>query len=778
MSDNHIKIPEIEPVIRYTANGVETEFAFPFPIFATEDITLTLDEAEQQSGFTIQGAGSTDGGSVIFTSAPAEGVSVVIERKLPLERMTDFLESGDFSARSLNNELDYLMASMQQVSKNQNAMLRFPKYELDARPQLPDTSARAGRALAFDEQGDPIVIPHGQSVEDPVYIPFGAGAVNRTLADKAREIVTPQDFGAKADGVHDDTQAIRKAIQALKSVVLPAGRYRITGSIELPDACRLRGRGEGATIIEAATQDFPAFIMQGNGAMVIDLSIEGAQCGVEISSDDQDCTFNLVQSVTIKEAQIGILIDAAGNAGRECAGNRIDRVTVQRPSVQGVVLRQSNPAALTPENTHFSMVNIVSDGQAMSGEGVLIDSAIGQTLFERSVVNVDGTATACIRLGDDATNVTLNDVHTISTLATPNIVLNAGSSHTVIYNLNAGSNGVVIDDASGGEYCCLFSDQFDRLKRLRVTQLSRDMDYLNTISISASTILPDDIGHVIVSGLTADITLTLPDATMMEGAIYRISRTDSTNYLCTITPVNGATIVLGNDGSHLALYSDGTQWLVRSQSRVIGRSFSYNGGGVFDVDMAADIYLLSPTAAGLTAILPAAATLGMKGRSITVKNENGGALLVTENGALGPDGAAQQLNNIGDSITVTSDGSKWLIVSDFTQNSGGGSSGFMLRTADITGSGTITLDTNYDFFVVNNSAGAVTLVLPDPTLNSNDGRMIWVKKTDTSSYKITFTDVNGNPVDGNPNYFLDDLNECFSFCAHNGTWRIAHLTFF
>ncbi|HEY0900796.1 MAG TPA: hypothetical protein VGD95_01605, partial [Micavibrio sp.] len=122
MTTEHIKMPAIVPVMRTLANGTQTIFAYPFPIFTAPDLKIYLNGAPQTSGYTISGAGDSDGGTVTFATAPVAGVVVTLERKIALERMTDFLEGGDFSARAINNELDYVMASLQQLHREQTAM--------------------------------------------------------------------------------------------------------------------------------------------------------------------------------------------------------------------------------------------------------------------------------------------------------------------------------------------------------------------------------------------------------------------------------------------------------------------------------------------------------------------------------------------------------------------------------------------------------------------------------------------------------------------------------
>jgi hypothetical protein len=56
-----------------------------------------------------------------------------------------------------------------------------------------------------------------------------------------------RDFGAKGDGVTDDTAAIQRALDSIQGgsgvVHLPAGSYRITGTLMVRDGCTLLGEG-------------------------------------------------------------------------------------------------------------------------------------------------------------------------------------------------------------------------------------------------------------------------------------------------------------------------------------------------------------------------------------------------------------------------------------------------------------------------------------------------------------------------------------------------------
>lgn len=78
------------------------------------------------------------------------------------------------------------------------------------------------------------------------------GAVERLLEDKLSDMVSVKDFGAKGDGVTDDTQAFLAAYNAKKQtggkIYIPEGTY-IAYNIPLDSGIYWQGAGVGATTI-------------------------------------------------------------------------------------------------------------------------------------------------------------------------------------------------------------------------------------------------------------------------------------------------------------------------------------------------------------------------------------------------------------------------------------------------------------------------------------------------------------------------------------------------
>lgn len=235
MTADHIRIGDVSPRVQYAGDGTQTGFVFPFPIFTVPDLAVWLDDERQTDGFTVAGAGADAGGTVTFAAAPAAGVRVTLMRDLRIARTTDFQEGGAFRAQTLNDELDYQTAALQQLDVDRARTLRLAPSDEDVEATLPPRALRAGRLLGFDGAGAPIAL-------DPALAPQNAGTsivtaqgstVPRRLQDRFADRVNIMDFGAARDGATNDLpafQAARAAAGPDGAVWLPGpGTYRFAG---------------------------------------------------------------------------------------------------------------------------------------------------------------------------------------------------------------------------------------------------------------------------------------------------------------------------------------------------------------------------------------------------------------------------------------------------------------------------------------------------------------------------------------------------------------------
>lgn len=241
----HIRIGDVAPRVQYVGDGARTDFAFPFPIFDAEDLELRIGSVVLSGGYAVTGAGENAGGMARLAAPPASGETVTLRRRMTVQRATDFQDNGLLRARTLNDELDRLVAVQQEQREEIGATLRQDPGEVGGRMVLPLRTARANRLLGFDSNGDASVFPRDSGL---LTAPF-PGAVPRTVEDKMGERLSVRDFGAAGDGITDDGPALQAAMNAAaaagKTLLLGEGVFRTTLPLMLPGAAAglvMRGR--------------------------------------------------------------------------------------------------------------------------------------------------------------------------------------------------------------------------------------------------------------------------------------------------------------------------------------------------------------------------------------------------------------------------------------------------------------------------------------------------------------------------------------------------------
>lgn len=257
-------VPDQVTVNSSTANGLTTVFPYSFKIVEEGDIVVELDGVVQTTGFTISGVGEDSGGNVTFSSAPASGVEVIRYLDPPLRRITDYQQHGDYNAETLDADFDRLWTALQAKGHDADRAIKLPMSETEDQVITENASERAGKVLVFDAVGKIKLIAASigtslLSLADYAgasligFIQAGTGAIAQTVQDALRERVSVTQFGAKGDGVNDDTVAIALADAYARSIgaVLrfPAGTFMVS-QVVVYTGSNWEGSGRDATTIK------------------------------------------------------------------------------------------------------------------------------------------------------------------------------------------------------------------------------------------------------------------------------------------------------------------------------------------------------------------------------------------------------------------------------------------------------------------------------------------------------------------------------------------------
>ena len=146
----------------YSGDGSTTTFAYAFKIFADADLTVILRSAAGTetvqtltTNYSVTNAGNANGGNVVFVTAPASGVTVVIRRNIALTQSTDYVANDPFPAETHEDALDRLTFINQQMQEEVNRSIKLSRTNTMTSTEFTvGATDRANKVLAFDGNGE------------------------------------------------------------------------------------------------------------------------------------------------------------------------------------------------------------------------------------------------------------------------------------------------------------------------------------------------------------------------------------------------------------------------------------------------------------------------------------------------------------------------------------------------------------------------------------------------------------------------------------------------
>lgn len=104
-------VPEQTPHIEHTGNGVTTSFSLKFQCESKDHLIVLVDEVEPPIA-----TWSLSGGNVVFTTAPAAGKKITLQRNTPFSRTTDYQSyNNSFRPPAVNQDFDWIWLKLQEL---------------------------------------------------------------------------------------------------------------------------------------------------------------------------------------------------------------------------------------------------------------------------------------------------------------------------------------------------------------------------------------------------------------------------------------------------------------------------------------------------------------------------------------------------------------------------------------------------------------------------------------------------------------------------------------
>jgi len=334
---------------QYDTDGTTGPFTVPFYFIDEGDLSVAYTDAAGVDtplalnvGYTVAGAGNANGGTITLATAYAAGGTITIVRGMVAVQETEYPESGPFPAKSHERALDRLTMLVQQLGEWLERAISFPaSYSGNA--SLGETATRANKLLGFGEDGALALVTalSGSSLDLATQLAGtqGAGIVGYSRAaayppgsiGNAIKHLLPQlttDYGAKLDGVADDTSAWQAALNDGVMFNVGPGVTKITGGLDWKHGSRAYGAGMWSAIA-SVYETWSTTVIQyagAGGANSYVVKVSDAPMGTNPTTpstrDMQNCAMNGFHIDGGDLAEFGLV------EIRSWAGNDFDNISV------------------------------------------------------------------------------------------------------------------------------------------------------------------------------------------------------------------------------------------------------------------------------------------------------------------------------------------------------------------------------------------------------------------------------------------------------------------
>ena len=211
--------------------------------------------------------------------------------------------------------------------------------------------------------------------------------------------VNVKEFGAKGDGLADDTFAVQNAINTKNDIYIPNGTYNISTELIITHSISINGNGIGLTILNSLPNlDYSKSVFRSNN----------------------------INNVSIKDLSILGNTDGVNGAGsgvhfKNSSGNIIENIFINNTSQAGIRLEEQNNTSVK----YCTLDNIGRIGYT-DNHGIMIYSAAGSTIDNYDIKIIGNKLTNVFKKG-------------ITDYAPDSSIYNISVNSNVLKNCNLGA---------------------------------------------------------------------------------------------------------------------------------------------------------------------------------------------------------------------------------------------------------------------------------------------------------------------------------------------------
>ena len=436
----------------YSGNGTLDTFNYTFKVFADADIQVIIRDATATetvktltTHYTVTGAGSASGGTIVFTAGniPSATETVVIRRASPQTQAIDYIANDPFPAESHEEGLDRSMMAIQQLQEEIDRSIKLSRTNTMTSTEFTvgDTD-RAGKVFGFDASGE-LTVAQELGTFKGNWSTSTAFAVRDIIKDTSNNnvyicltahtssgsqpISTNTDvakWGLLVDAASATTSANASAASAAAALVSENNSATSESNASASEASALSHKNDAETAKTAAE--------------LAETNAETAQTAAEAAQSAAEATFDLFDDTYLGAKASNPTVDNDGNALQDGAlyfdttnntmkvydlgttsWNRITPTTSEQTNINTV---STNIASVNTVATNINdVIKVADDLNEAISEVETVANDLNEAVSEidvvaNSITNVNLTGGSIADVNTVASNLTGTD--TIGTVAT------------------------------------------------------------------------------------------------------------------------------------------------------------------------------------------------------------------------------------------------------------------------------------------------------------------------------------------------------------------------
>ena len=559
--------------VSYSGNGSLTTFAYSFKIFDQGDLTVILRAADGTettqtitTHYTVSGVGSASGGNVVFGTAPASGVTVVIIREQPLTQGLDLVANDPFPAESLEEALDKLVFMTQKHEEELSRAIKGSRTNVISNSEFTVSATdRANKVFSFDSSGNLAVTQElgtfkGNWATSTTYAvrdivkdtsTNNIFLVNTAHTSSGAQPLTTNANSAKYDLIVDAASATTSQTAAATSATAAASSATAAASSATTATTKASEAATSAT--NAATSATSAASSATSAAASFDsfddryLGAKSTSGGNPTVDNDGDAlidgalffdttnnvlmVYNLGTTTWLRTTPTSSDQTAINTVNSNASNiNTVAGVSANVTTVAGISSAVSNvssissavsgvntiSSAVSAVNSNSSNINAVSSDLGGSNNiGTVAGSITNVNLTGGSIANVNTVASNLSSVNSFANTYRIGGSDPTSSLDTGDLFYNTSSNQMKVYNGSAWEAGVL-----AGAGTLLTTNNLSDLANRQTAQSNLGRYHSKTVStnqtLAANAEVITGTNLVINNG----VTLTIPNTSRLEVRFY------------------------------------------------------------------------------------------------------------------------------------------------------------------------------------------------------------------------------------------------------------------